>query len=105
MEEARMDFNQSKNSYREIIERSIAFAGKGLDFFTEVKADYLRKIVSQFRAEMTAPRILDIGCGHGLMHPYLRSYGFDMVGVDVATEVLALARKANPNVAYVGYNG
>ena len=100
-----MDFNQSKDNYRQTIERSIAFAGKGLDFFTEVKADYLRSIVARRLGKVTVPRILDIGCGHGLMHPYLRSFGLDIVGTEVATEVLSLARAANPKVAYVGYDG
>jgi SAM-dependent methyltransferase len=100
-----MDFNQSKYDYRQTIERSIAFAGKGLDFFTEVKADYLRRIVARRLGDVTVPRILDIGCGHGLMHPYLGSFGLDIVGTEVATEVLSLARAANPKVAYVGYDG
>jgi SAM-dependent methyltransferase len=100
-----MDFNQSKDNYRQTIERSIAFAGKGLDFFTEVKADYLRRIVARRLGGVTEPRILDIGCGHGLLHSYLRSFGLDIVGTEVATEVLSLARAANPKVAYVGYDG
>ena len=100
-----MDFNESKDNYRETIERTIAFAGKGLDFFTEVKADYLRKIVASRLGETSVPKILDIGCGHGLMHPYLRSFGFDIVGAEVAREVLPLAQAANPDVLYVGYDG
>ena len=100
-----MDFNRAKDDYRDTIERSIAFAGKGLDFFTEVKADYLYQIVFRLLKDVTVPKILDIGCGHGLMHPYLRSFGFEIVGTDVANEVLSLARAANPEVAYVGYDG
>jgi SAM-dependent methyltransferase len=100
-----MDFNQSKHDYHHTIERSIAFVGKGLDFFTEVKADCLRKVVARIFTGVTAPRMLDIGCGHGLIHPYLRAFGFEIVGAEVATEVLSLARAANPGVAYVGYDG
>jgi SAM-dependent methyltransferase len=100
-----MDFNESKENYRDTIERSIGFAGKGLDFFTEVKADYLRKIVARLLGAAKVPKILDIGCGHGLIHPYLRAFGFEVVGAEVATEVLPLARAANPDVAYVGYDG
>jgi SAM-dependent methyltransferase len=39
------------------------------------------------------------------MHTYLRSFGFEIVGTEVATEVLSLARAANPDVAYLGYDG
>jgi SAM-dependent methyltransferase len=100
-----MDFNEAKDHYRESIERTIGFAGKGLDFFTEVKAEYLRKVVARRLGEAKAPRMLDVGCGHGLIHPYLRSFGYDLVGAEVAVEVLALARLANPDVPYVGYDG
>ena len=100
-----MDFNQSRGNYRETIERSISFAGKGLDFFTEVKAEYARKVLKRLLPEVTQPRTLDIGCGHGIMHPYLRAFGFEIIGVEVATEVLPLARAANPDVSYVGYDG
>jgi SAM-dependent methyltransferase len=100
-----MDFNESKDNYRDTIERSIAFAGKSLDFFTEVKADYLRKIVARLLGAAKVAKILDIGCGHGLMHPYLRSFGFEIVGAEVAIEVLPLARTANPSVTYVGFDG
>jgi SAM-dependent methyltransferase len=100
-----MDFNESKNNYRETIERSIAFAGKKLDFFTQVKAEYLRKIAARILGTAKAPRILDIGCGHGLMHRSLRSFAFEIVGAEMAVEVLPLARAANPDVAYVGYDG
>lgn len=100
-----MDFNETKSSYREIIERSIGFSGKGLDFFTQVKADHMREIAARLLPHVQRPRLLDIGCGHGLMHPYLLASGFDVVGVEVAAEVLALANGANPQVRYVAYDG
>lgn len=100
-----MDFNNTKDTYRETIEQTIQFAGKGLDFFTSVKADYLRKIVKAELPDVTKPKILDVGCGHGYIHPNLRSFGFEVVGVEVATDVLPLARQANPDVTYLGYDG
>ncbi|WP_210497172.1 class I SAM-dependent methyltransferase [Microvirga antarctica] len=100
-----MDFNETKQTYRDTIEQSIAFAGKGLDFFTSVKADYLHRIVQAELPGLDKPRLLDVGCGHGYIHPDLRRFGFDIVGVEVATEVLPFAREANPDVTYLGYDG
>lgn len=100
-----MDFNETKETYRDTIEQTIAFAGKDLDFFTKVKADYLRKIVKAELPEIDKPRILDVGCGHGYIHSDLRSFGYQVVGVEVAEDVLPLAREANPDVTYLEYDG
>lgn len=100
-----MDFNSHKNQYKSIIEQKIAFAGKGLDFYTRIKADYLRKIVQRHLPDTYPVRILDVGCGHGYIHPMLRSFGYDITGVEVAADVLDLARQENPDNRYVAYDG
>ncbi len=100
-----MDFNESKSVYRERIEETLAFSGKGLDHFTRVKARYLRDIARQELPQLHHPRLLDVGCGHGYIHPDLSRYGFDIVGVEVATEVLPIARNANAEVNYLGFDG
>lgn len=100
-----MDFNKTRDTYRDQIENTISFAGQGLDFYTKVKADYLRDIVRGALPERAAPRLLDVGCGHGYIHPDLRKAGFEVVGVEVADEVLPLARQANPDVEYRSYDG
>ncbi len=100
-----MDFNTHKNQYRSVIEQKIAFAGKGLDFYTRVKADYLRKIVDRHLPDTHPVRILDVGCGHGYIHPMLRALGYEVTGVEVASEVLAMAQQENPGNKYVAYDG
>jgi SAM-dependent methyltransferase len=98
-----MDFNETKDNYSSTINQVVGFVGQDLEFFTAVKADLLHRVVQECLPASKRPRILDIGCGHGLIHPLLQDY--DVVGVDVATEVLPLARSANPGVRYVGYDG
>ena len=100
-----MDFNKTKKTYRGSIEQSISFSGKGLDFFTKVKADCLRKIVSTEFPNSTQLSLLDIGCGHGYIHADLVKFGYKVTGVEVAHEVLPLAREANPKVKYLDYDG
>jgi SAM-dependent methyltransferase len=100
-----MDFNEVKESYRDTVEQVVSFSGKGLDFFTNVKADYFREIVEREIHHVEKPRILDLGCGHGYIHPSLRQFGYVIVGVESAVDVLAVARKNNPDVEYIGYDG
>lgn len=98
-----MDFNSSKNSYRQTVEDSLAFAGQGLDFYTRVKAEAIGRILK--RDGLVSPKLLDVGCGHGFIHPLLADLGCSIVGVETASEVLPLARNANPDVDYVDYDG
>jgi SAM-dependent methyltransferase len=100
-----VDFNDTKESYRGQIERTIAFGGQGLDFYTRVKAEYLRDLVAELLPAVHSPDLLDIGCGHGYIHPDLRAAGFRITGVEVADQVLPFAREANPDVDYRSYDG
>ena len=100
-----MNFNSTKNSYREQIEETIAFSGQGLDYFTDVKADYLLKIVKERLPNVTHPKLLDVGCGHGYIHSKLTGSGYSVTGVEVADEVLPIAKDLNESVDYVSYDG
>lgn len=99
-----VDFNTAKDNYREVIERSIGFAGKGLDYYTKAKADAFKRAVRAYFPHLQKPKLLDVGCGHGLIHPYLHG-SFEITGTDVAGEVLTLAARENPGVSYVPYDG
>lgn len=96
-----IDFNQTKTSYRESIEQSIRFSGKNHDFFLKRKALLIKKFLASLKVE--SPKILDIGCGHGLIHRFLQDQA--LTGVDPAAEVIEMARESNPQVAYVCNDG
>ncbi len=100
-----MDFNKYKNSYVTTIENSLQFTGKEHDFFTQVKAEFLKKIIKTYLPNVPKPSLLDIGCGHGLIHKHLRDTNLEIVGVEVADEVLELAQQSNPGVTYQVHNG
>jgi SAM-dependent methyltransferase len=55
-------------------------------------ADFLEEV---FRREMTTPPalVLDLGCGTGSMTLALARRGYDMTGVDLSPEMLAVARE------------
>jgi SAM-dependent methyltransferase len=50
--------------------------------------------------QVTGRRALDFGCGTGRSTRFLRGLGFDVVGVDIAEPMLALARAADPHGDY-----
>jgi SAM-dependent methyltransferase len=99
-----VDFNTAKDRYREVIEQSIGFAGKGLDYYTKAKADALKRAVNTYFPSLQKPKLLDVGCGHGLIHPYLADR-FTITGTDVAGEVLTIAAQENSGVSYVPFDG
>jgi len=45
-------------------------------------------------------RILDIGCGNGYVAGQLAQLGHDVVGVDVSTDGIELARSSHPDVRF-----
>lgn len=100
-----MDFNEHKNSYVNTIENSLRLSGKEHDFFTKVKAEFLEDIIKTYLPDVHKPQLLDIGCGHGLIHKHLKGKGLDIVGVEVADEVVELARTENPEVRYFSHDG
>ena len=101
------EFDEYKETYEAQIEHATRFSGKGHDFFVRAKADHLVDLLKKKTAAEVEIRLLDVGCGHGLIHPLLESSGlrFQITGIDVAAGVIDLARRANPGVRYDVYEG
>jgi SAM-dependent methyltransferase len=98
-------FDRYEESYREEVERSIAFAGVGIDVFTEAKAVALLRLVRNRLGDPAEVRALDVGCGPGETDAYLVPELAELHGVDVSSGVLDAARKRNPGVSYRVYEG
>lgn len=108
------EFDQHKETYRSDIDKAVSFSGQSHDFFTRVKAEYLLDLLQGFGSDRgipspTAPplEVLDIGCGHGHIHPYLvqSSVRMNLSAIDVAATVVEEARLMNPSVDYQSYEG
>jgi SAM-dependent methyltransferase len=108
------EFDQHKESYRSDIDKAVSFSGQSHDFFTRVKAEYLNDLFSAFQRDPAGSAsgdrpldVLDIGCGHGHIHPYLveGSVPLRLSAVDVAATVVEEARALNPTVDYKAYEG
>jgi SAM-dependent methyltransferase len=59
-----------------------------------------RDLPEIFRRHVTGTRALDFGCGTGRSARFARANGFDVVGVDVAPQMIAQARALDPEGDY-----
>jgi SAM-dependent methyltransferase len=98
------EFDKYAGDYTRIIDDYISFGGQSQEFYTRAKADQLRRLVAATPSAEPI-EILDVGCGHGLIHPFLRDPNYRLTGVDVAGEAIRLARQTNPEVIYETYDG
>ena len=75
----------------------IAWARRpGHDSYWQFHRDYFRTLLPPPRA-----RALDVGCGEGRFPRDLKSWGYDVVGLDASPTLIEAAREADPGGEYV----
>jgi SAM-dependent methyltransferase len=99
------DFEAWKDSYREELQKVVAFSGQDADYFTELKARALTGLVRRRVGDPARQTILDVGCGVGITDRYLVGAFGRVVGVDIFDGVLERAAAANPEADYRLYDG
>ena len=100
-------FDQYRTSYNRTVDDSISFSGLKHDFFLQAKVQPLADLIVRrgiARGDGTV-RALDVGCGIGALHPYVRPLFSSLSGCDISAESIARAREENPGVAYAAYSG
>jgi SAM-dependent methyltransferase len=98
-------FDRYKRSYEDEIEQAVAFSGRSLDFFTDVKAKRLLDVVRRHLGDPHALRALDVGCGTGLTDRRLSAEFGSLHGTDISSAMVERAAEANPHVTYELYDG
>jgi SAM-dependent methyltransferase len=93
------EFDRHAGVYERDLATATAFAGASPEVYTRAKADILLDLM---RARLGSVHVatLDVGCGPGLIHPFLTAHLASLDACDVAGELLRDARAANPGVAY-----
>lgn len=92
-------FDQYRNDYESVVERSIAFSGLRHDFFLQAKVKLLAELFAEaFGRER--PSLLDVGCGVGILHPWLAPITGRLAGTDVSSEAIARAQSEHGDVEY-----
>ncbi|MEL7398803.1 MAG: class I SAM-dependent methyltransferase [Pseudomonadota bacterium] len=98
-------FDSYQSSYSDTVNDAVSFTGLDVDFFTRVKAGYIRDVVQSVFGAASGVNALDLGCGVGNLHGLLRPDFKSLTGVDVSQESIATARKTHPDVTYDIYDG
>jgi SAM-dependent methyltransferase len=99
------DFDAYARTYRETVQRSIAFSGQDHETFIEKKALDLIDLAARRLGDPANLSVVDVGCGLGLAHRYLVGRFGELRGVDTAEEAVLQAAELNPSVAYQAYEG
>lgn len=97
-------FDKFSKTYSQNINESIALFGKDHDFFVRNKANILNDLLSAGNAGPDL-KVLDVGCGTGLIHEYMTCEGREIFGIDVSADSIAVAKENNPTVDYSVYDG
>jgi 2-polyprenyl-3-methyl-5-hydroxy-6-metoxy-1,4-benzoquinol methylase len=98
-------FDSYDKSYGAVVQSSIDFSGLPHSFFMTAKADLLRDLIAVRLGHGQKPAALDVGCGVGEFHPYVRGMFRRLCGTDVSASSITQARQNNPGVEYETYDG
>jgi SAM-dependent methyltransferase len=99
------EFDAYRDNYSDAVNQALLLPGLDVDYFTKVKAEYLKDIVRAMLGNSSSQRVLDVGCGIGNYHGLLKGAFRDLVGIDVSTQCIERARKENTHVSYDVYEG
>jgi SAM-dependent methyltransferase len=98
-------FDSYDKSYDTVVQSSIDFSGLPHSFFMTAKVEVLRDLVAGHFGPGYQMEALDVGCGVGAFHPYVRGLFRRLCGTDVSAASIARARQDNPEVEYQAYDG
>jgi SAM-dependent methyltransferase len=98
-------FDNYDMSYGAVVQSSIDFSGLPHSFFTAAKVDALRELIAARLPGLRKPHMLDVGCGIGEFHAFVRGMFGRLCGAEVSRASIAQARIRNPEVQYEAYAG
>lgn len=67
----------------------------------DIPYDLYANWVMQFAPVATHPKLVDVGCGTGIMLQHFQQASYDVAGVDLSEDMLMLARERVPNIPLV----
>ena len=99
------EFDRYRDIYGSSIDDAVGFSGQGHEFYLQLKAEHLLAAIRDKFGNEQSVKVLDVGCGHGLMHPFMQEQNIDLIGCDPAASVIEQARQQNPDVNYLSNDG
>jgi len=98
-------FDAYDATYAAVVQDSVAFSGIGYDYFLRSKAALLADVIAEQLPDCPSPKVLDVGCGVGALHPLLAPLCGTLDGADISAACIDQARVDNPGVTYSAYAG
>jgi SAM-dependent methyltransferase len=97
-----MDFDQHADSYHKLVDGA---AGVSVEKLAAEKARMILKILTRYVGDPKQLRVLDIGCGIGLIDYDLEGEVAELWGVDTSLRSIELAMARAPATRFVQYDG
>lgn len=94
------EFDAYADSYREAIERAIAFSRTGHELFTRAKVRELLEIATRRVGDPRRLSFFDLGCGPGETDRLLEGRVSSLTGVDTSAGMIEVAARQNPWAEY-----
>lgn len=91
--------------YSDQMNDAIGWFGQEHDLFLRIKADHMLAAAATRLDGLSNRRLLDLGCGVGLMHRHLAAGFGSITGVDPDRGAVDAARMANPEQQYAHFDG
>jgi SAM-dependent methyltransferase len=98
-------FDSYDKSYAAVVQSSIDFSRLPHNFFMAAKAEVVRGLVASYLGASDQRAALDVGCGVGTFHPFMRGMFKRLCGTDVSASSIAQARRNDPGIEYEVYDG
>jgi SAM-dependent methyltransferase len=97
-----MDFDRHAETYQASVDDA---AGVSVEKLSREKARLILRVLAECVGDSRQLRVLDVGCGIGLIDHYLEHGVAALCGVDTSLRSLELARARAPGTRFVHYDG
>ena len=98
----RVDFDRYAHNYESVIER---VAGVSVEGLAAEKARMVLEIMARKLGDTKRLRVLDLGCGIGLVDQQVQHEVAELTGVDVSEKSLEIARTRARKTQFTAYDG
>ena len=90
-----------QDKQKEIVFFDAHAADDDYNVFSQAANDKLIGAFVRLSELASGAKVLDLGCGSGIFTTLLARRGFDVTGLDISPALLELARRKNPEIAYL----
>lgn len=91
------EFDHHVSTYDEKLQRALVIPGTDAGWFARLKAGHMIRTAAQCWGTLTGLRMLDVGCGTGVILAAMQSLGVHFAGTDPSEKMLEVARANAPH--------